>query len=166
MQRNTEGEEQLERLRRRYQGRGKEGNSRRLDEFCEQHGYERKYAIKLLQGVRGSGPKHAPPGPEPRYEGVSEVVTRVWKAAEQLCGKRLVQALPLWLPHYERHYEKILPRQKKLLAEISAATLDRLLTQQKAQKSSSTKRPRRSARLSSRPPVLSQPRPRSSGART
>ena len=47
MQRNVERVEQWERLRRRYQGRGKEGKSRWLDEFCEQHGYERKYAIAL-----------------------------------------------------------------------------------------------------------------------
>jgi len=49
MQRMTERTNQLERLRRRYAGRGKEGKSRLLDEFCEHHGYERKYAIKLIQ---------------------------------------------------------------------------------------------------------------------
>src|SRR5262245_27990754 len=38
--------------------------------------------------------------------------------------------------------------------------------QQKVQKSSSTILPRRSARVSGDPPVFSQPRPRSSGART
>ena len=50
MQRKTERKDELERLRRRYAGRAKEGKSRLLDEFCEHHGYERKYAIKLLQG--------------------------------------------------------------------------------------------------------------------
>jgi hypothetical protein len=63
---------------------------------------------------------------------VTEVITQVWQAAEQICGKRLVRALPLWLPHYERHFGKLLPRQKKLLGEVSAATLDRLLRQLKA----------------------------------
>ena len=127
--------QQLEVLRSRYQGRGKEGKTRLLDEFCEHYGYERKYAIKLLSTLPGSGKvKNSPPGPEPKYEGVSEVVRQVWKAAEQLCGKRLVCALPLWLPHYERHYGKLLPTQKKLLAEVSAATLDRLLVGQKAQR--------------------------------
>lgn len=134
MRQNTQRQEQLERYRRRYQSRGKEGKGRMLDEFCEQYGFERKYAIKLLQGLRGLGPKSSRPGPAPRYEAVEEVVTRVWKAAEQLCGKRLVEALPLWLPHYERHYGKLLPRQKKLLEEVSAATVDRLLVEQKAQR--------------------------------
>src|SRR3954471_1678139 len=62
-----------------------------------------------------------------KYEAVSGVITQVWEAAEQLCGKRLVQALPLWLPHYERHFGRLLPKQKKLLHQVSAATLDRLL---------------------------------------
>ena len=131
MQRRLERNEQLERLRERYRGRGKEGKTRLLNEFCEQYGYERKYAIKLLGDEAGSLSRNSPPGPEPKYEAVSEVVTQVWQAAEQLCGKRLVRALPLWLPHYERHYGKLLPRQKKLLGQVSAATLDRLLSDRK-----------------------------------
>lgn len=135
MQRKVDRNQQLERLRSRYQGRGKEGKARLLDEFCEHYGYERKYAIKLLSAAPDSGKvKNSPPGPEPKYEAVSQVVTHVWKAAEQLCGKRLVCALPLWLPHYERHYGKLLPGQKRLLSEVSAATLDRLLVEQKAQR--------------------------------
>lgn len=39
---------ELERLRLRYAGRGKEGKTRLLDEFCEHYSYERKHAIKLL----------------------------------------------------------------------------------------------------------------------
>src|SRR5262249_34312274 len=48
----------------------------------------------------------------------------------------------------------------------SSSSTCRQLTQQKVQKSSRTMRPRSSARDSGRPPVFSQPRPRSSGART
>jgi hypothetical protein len=132
MQRMTERTHELERLRRRYAGRGKEGKSRLLDEFCEHHGYDRKYAIKLLQGGSprpGAGPR---PGPEPKYEPVQEVIERIWACAEQVCGKRLAPALELWLPHYARHYGPLLPVQKKLLHTISAATLDRLLAASKA----------------------------------
>lgn len=133
MESNLSRKEQLERLRARYQGRGKEGRTRLLDEFCEQYGYERKYAIKLLgQLASAARAKNPPPGPEPKYEAIHEVVVEVWKACEQLCGKRLVRALPLWLPHYERRYGRLLPRQRKLLGEVSAATLDRLLVEQKA----------------------------------
>ena len=132
MQRNTNRNDELERLRRRYAGRGKEGKGRLLDEFCEHYRYERKYAIKLLQDGRPQPVGGPRPGPEPKYEAVQEVVERIWTPAEQLCGKRLAPALALWLPHYARHFGPLLPMQKKLLASISAATLDRLLAASKA----------------------------------
>jgi hypothetical protein len=135
MQRKLDRKEQLAVYRARYQGRAKEGKHRLLNEFCEHHGYERKYAIKLLGRLGAVGAiKRRPPGPEPKYQAVVEVVEHIWKAAEQLCGKRLVEALPLWLPHYARHYGRLLPSQKKLVTQISAATLDRLLSQHKARR--------------------------------
>ena len=134
MQRVTERTDQLERLRRRYAGRGKEGKGALLDEFCEHYGYERKYAIKLLGEAAPAAASRERPGPEPKYEPVLEVVERIWTQAEQLCGKRLAPALKLWLPHYSRHYGRLLPCQKKLLEAVSPATLDRMLAGRKAQK--------------------------------
>ena len=127
------GKEELERLRGRYAARGKEGKTRLLDEFCEHHGYERKHAIKLLgHGLpKPTGALRC--GPEPVYEPVREVVEHIWRASEQLCGKRLEPALELWLPHYGKHFGGLLPTQKKLLKEVSAATLDRMLAPIKAE---------------------------------
>ncbi len=48
-------EELLPRLRQRYTGRGREGRSRLVDELCEQWGYSRKHAIKLLGAKTGWG---------------------------------------------------------------------------------------------------------------
>jgi hypothetical protein len=136
MQRKLDRKKQLAVYRRRYQGRGTEGKSRLLDEFCEHYGYERKYAIKLLGGaVAPAIIKSSPPGPEPKYQAILEMVEQIWTSAEQLCGKRLVEALPLWLPHYERHYGKLLASQKKLIRQVSAATLDRLLANKKSRQS-------------------------------
>ena len=42
--------EVLAQARRRYQGRGKQGRSRLLDEICGLCGFEHKYASKLLSG--------------------------------------------------------------------------------------------------------------------
>src|SRR5688572_1855741 len=134
MQRNLNRKTELEKWRWRYVQRGKEGKSRLLNEFCEQYQFERKYAIKLLRGSAAAQEPRAPrPGPEPKYEPVAQIVTTIWRAAEQLCGKRLVCALPLWLPFYERHHGKLLPTQKKLLNQVSAATLDRLLAEHRAE---------------------------------
>jgi hypothetical protein len=119
--------EELVRWQQRYERRNREGRSRMLDEFCEQYKYERKYAAKLLGQQLAAPAGVARSGPESRYQPLLEVVGRIWGAAEQLCGKRLAPALGLWMPHYERHYGKLLPGQKKLLGQISAATLDRML---------------------------------------
>jgi len=96
-----------------------------LDELCEQYGYHRKHAIRLLKG--SAVVRKSPPGPQRQYQGITEVVERIWVAGEQPCGKRLAQMLPLWLPHYQRRYGKLLPSQRKLSDKVSAATLDRLL---------------------------------------
>jgi hypothetical protein len=123
--------EQLERLRRRYQGRGSQGKAQLLDYLCEEFGYHRKHAIRLLNAV--SGPKQSPPGPQPKYEPLLEIVEQIWTAGEQPCGKRLVEMLPLWLPHYQRRYGRLLPGQQRLAREVSAATLDRLLASRRSQ---------------------------------
>jgi hypothetical protein len=102
----------LPKLRSRYERRDRAGKSRMLDELCEDHGYERKYAIKLLRDTVpvASGRPH--PGPEPRYTLIEPVVRTIWLAAEQPCGKRLAPALPLWLRHYERHHDPLSARQR------------------------------------------------------
>ena len=129
---NISRDQQLDNLRRRYAGRGSEGKSRILDELCEQYGYHRKHAIRLLNG---SGVvRKSPPGPQRQYEPIAEVVEKIWVAGEQPCGKRLVEMLPLWLPHYQRRYGKLLPRQRKLAEQVSPATLDRLLAPLRSQK--------------------------------
>ena len=125
-------DQHLQRLRNRYAGRGKQGRSRLLDELCEQYGYSRKHAVKLLSGSLAPASGNKPSGAPPRYNSILEVVQRIWHAAEQPCGKRLVQALPLWLPHYAEHFESLSPSQRRLLGDVSAATLDRLLADQRA----------------------------------
>ena len=119
---------ELQRLRDRYAGRGKEGKSRMLDEFCEHYGYDRKHAIKLLRHKPKADRRKKRPGREPVYEPIQEIVQRIWQASEQLCGKRLQPALMLWLPHYAKHFGRLLPSQQKLLKEVSPATLDRMLS--------------------------------------
>lgn len=132
MPKELDREQQLGRLRERYGRRSKEGKRRMLDEFCEQHSYSRKHAIKLLGYWLPQPNGSLRPGPEPKYQAVREVIERIWEHAEQLCGKRLAPALSLWMPHYGKHFNPLLPCQQKLLKQISAATIDRLLAQRKA----------------------------------
>lgn len=128
-------EEMLPRLRQRYLKRSREGRTKMLDEFCEQFGYDRKHAIKLLGGKAGWGgdpliPKGRPPiyGPE-----VAEVLWQIWNLAEQPCGKRLKALLPLWLPSYEDWKGRLKPEVRKKVLGISPAQADRLLKPRKAE---------------------------------
>jgi len=125
-------EPQLDRLRQRDTGRHKQGKGRLLDELCEHYGYDRKYAIKLLRAAPAPRRRTRGRDAPPRYAPIHDVLTHIWQKAEQLCGKRLVSALPLWLPHYPKHFGALLPSQQKLRRAVSAATVDRLLADQRA----------------------------------
>ena len=127
-------EEMLPRLRQRYANRGREGRSRLLDEVCEQWGYERKHAIKLLGARAGWGgdPVKAK-GRPPKYgAAVEEVLWQIWKVAEQPCGKRLAAMRAQWLPHYEATHGKLPRPVKAATLAISPAQIDRLLAPRKA----------------------------------
>ena len=126
-------EEQLWRWRAQYAQRNREAKARLLDEVCEQYGYSRKHAVKLLGDKLSPRSGRRPSGAPSRYGPIREVLAQIWQAAEQPCGKRLAAALPLWLPHYPKHFGALLPCQRKLLGAVSAATVDRLLTEQRAQ---------------------------------
>ena len=117
----------LPKVRSRYEKRSREGKGRMIDELCEDQGYDRKYAIKLLNGSLPKPSGQPRPGPAPQYEVIEPIVREIWWAAEQPCGKRLAPILRQWLPFYERRYGAVSGRQRKLLGKVSPATLDRLL---------------------------------------
>lgn len=125
----------LPKLQERYGRRNRDGKSRMLDELCEDYQYERKYAIKLLSGGLAPSDGKVHPGPERRYEVIEPVVQRIWLKSEQPCGKRLAPILRQWLPYYERRFGQLSYRQRALVRQVSAATLDRLLAPARAQHS-------------------------------
>jgi len=127
-------EEMLPRLRQRYMERGREGRLRIIDELCEQFGYSRKHAIKLLNAKAGWGGDPALAKGRPAVYGSREVevLFKIWRAAEQPCGKRLVELLPLWLPYYEQEHDALAACTLQKLGRISAAQVDRLLAPHKA----------------------------------
>jgi hypothetical protein len=53
-------------------------------------------------------------------------------ATDQICSKKLVAALPLWLPFYERNHGTLSVETTHQLRAISAATIDRLLAPTRA----------------------------------
>ena len=119
--------------KRRYKRAGKPYKTRLLDEVCEVCGYERKHAIKLLNGSlkpsRGTRGRKSEYG-EPEF---IKALKTLWLRSGQLCGKRLRPALPHWLTHYEKHYGALTPECHEKLLRISPASIDRALKPFKAQ---------------------------------
>lgn len=126
-------EEYLELMRVRYGSRGREGKSRLIDEVCELLGVGRKHAIKLLN--RAVGERTARPGRPRLYRSdEAEVLTGIWLAGEQPCGKRLKAMVPRWLPYYECEHGKLPVKLRRNLQRMSAASMDRLLAPEKAKR--------------------------------
>ena len=118
----------LEAIRGRYRKANRTGKANILDEFCAVCGYHRKYAIRLL-GRKKSASLRRRVGRKPKYADpqLLEALRRIWLASDQLCGKRLKVALPLWLPHYEDEHGALPEAVRAGLLTASASTLDRLL---------------------------------------
>ena len=103
-----------------------------LTSFCEQFGYTRKYAQKLLRGARdgsGAGRRARSGRPCIYTEKHIEVLKFIWLQADQPCGRRLAGAMADWVRSYERNVRRLLPKIRDALGRISYAQLDRLIAQ-------------------------------------
>lgn len=124
----------LKTQRYRYRRGNRALKKRILDDFCETYGYHRKAAARLLRQAPISDKKPKKRGKKKLYEPfiLLEPLKKIWLATDQMCGKRLKQALPLWLPHYHKHHESTSDEISSQLLAMSAATIDRLLSPIKA----------------------------------
>lgn len=112
----------LQKLRLRYMKSSRRQKSLILDEFCATTELSRKHAIRLLNGEIKSHREH--PGPKYKYgPDVREHVVKLWELFGRLCSKKMVAAIPRWLPFYEG----ISDETRLLLKQISSSTIDRIL---------------------------------------
>lgn len=120
--------EYFQAIKLRYHNAGKQAKAPILDEFCANCGYNRKYAIRLLNSKK-QRKKKTPSGPKPKYQNkmLLTILKRLWFATDQMCSKKLKAAIALWLPFYEQEYGCIDDRIKTKLYDISPSTIDRLL---------------------------------------
>lgn len=124
--------EYLQAITRRYHRSSKRVKSNILDEFCTICGYNRSYAIRLLN--QGHKRKRRKPGRRSRYGGAdfTQALKRIWLASEQLCGRRLKECMSWYVEYYPKHHGELSPEVKCLLLQISPATIDRVLKKTKA----------------------------------
>jgi len=118
----------LKAIRSRYRRARKKVKVTILDEFCSVCGYNRKYAIRLLN-QRAIVRKERRSGPKPIYASAEFLLAlkRIWFASDQMCSKKLKAAIPLWLPFYATRYKALTPEIQNKLLSISPATIDRVL---------------------------------------
>ncbi len=113
-------------IRERYRDADKAQKGAILDEFVQVSGFHRKHAIRSLAD-RGSG-ERPPPRRGRRYgANVREALIKIWEASDRICGKRLKPMILTYLSALESHGLSIAPEDRRSLAEISPATIDRLL---------------------------------------
>ena len=120
----------LENLSKRYHKANKSEKTRILNELCSSSGFHKKHAIRLLNKGLKKQKRATNKGRPSLYPAhiYLEPLKRIWFLSDQLCGKRLKMALPLWLPYYAGSYEILEPVVYEGLLSMSAATIDRLLT--------------------------------------
>jgi len=121
--------EYLETIRLRYGKASKGEKALILDEFCTNCGYNRKYAIRILnKGINGNAPSERRAGRPAKYDNaeLKEFLKTTWKAANLPCSKRLKAMIPIWLPKYEQAYGRLSDEAVGLAKTISAWTIDRI----------------------------------------
>ena len=118
----------------RYKKVSKPLRVRILDEFCQVCNYNRKYAIRLLNGPAPHKSKTiVRKGRRPIYGAkVIAALTAIWEAAGYPCSVRLKALLPLWLPWAIKRMALTAQVQKQLLI-ISPPTIDRRLKGKRGQ---------------------------------
>src|SRR5215469_3461308 len=112
-----------------------------LDEFTAVTGFHRKHAMRLLRAGRVT--RRYGPRPERRVydDAVREALIVVWEASDRICGKRLQPLLPILAEAMERHgHLQLAPEVRTRLLAMSAATIDRALSDIRRQAGSATRR--------------------------
>ena len=120
----------------RYRQAAREAKGKILDEFCANTRYNRKYALRLLNGPP---PGRARPHPDgrarrrPTYgKELVSVLKAIWRAAGYPWSVRLKGLLPSWMPWIGKRYRLSRKLEQQLLA-MSARQMDRRLQSRKRQ---------------------------------
>jgi len=123
--------EYLKQIHPRYRRAGRAEKGRILDEFCAVTRYNRKYALRVLNGPppEKRPRKRRPRGPTYSPKVVS-ILAAIWEAAGYPWSVRLKALIPLWLPRVRKQFS-LTPKLEKQLLKISPRQMDRRLRTEK-----------------------------------
>ena len=119
----------LKSIYQRYQRSTRREKREILNEFSKVCKYNRKYAIRILNGPAPDTRKNKPKREREKIYGhrVISILEAIWSASDYLCSQRLKAALPLWIPRVKERFA-ITAKLKRQLLSISPATIDRRLS--------------------------------------
>ncbi len=123
--------EYLQEIYGRYEKAEKDEKQKILDEFCNVCGYNRKYAIRMLNQVGSleinSNKKRA--GPKRKYhtEGIIKFIKTLWIRTNLICSERLKACIPIWIQWYKKAIAPLSKEDEALIRSISPSTIGRIL---------------------------------------
>src|SRR5215471_3281778 len=125
----------------RYVQGDRSERGRILDEFTAVTGFHRKHAMRLLRVGQATGRGGPRPGRRVYDDAVRQAVIVAWEASDRICGKRLRPLLPILVEAMERHgHLQLAPEVRIRLLAMSAATIDRALSDIRRQAGPATRR--------------------------
>jgi len=101
-------QEYLTEIRKRYPNVTKEEKKIILDEFCSNCGYNRKYAIRLINSKEKPKTIWKKPGRKKKYDDpqIFNFLKKLWITTNLICSKRLKATIPLWVEYYSGELSK------------------------------------------------------------
>lgn len=116
----------------RYNRASRKRKSTILDEFTAATGYTHKHAIAVISRPSPSTALRRRRRPRLYTDEVRQALATVWEASNRLCSKRLVPYLSTFVTVLERfgHLE-LDPETRACLLGVSAATVDRMLYEER-----------------------------------
>lgn len=126
----------LNKIKDKYKKAKKKDKSFIIDDVVELTNYKRKYAIHQLNNIKETTNKKKREGNNKKYtEVIKEALVKVWYASNRICSKRLAGFLPEMVQiMHDKNHLNLEDKNKKLLATISASSIDRLLKTERALK--------------------------------
>jgi hypothetical protein len=120
--------EVVQQMAPQYREASRRQKTRVLNAFVAVTGYSRKYAVQILNHPEALQPSIKRPRSTHYYPEVQQALFLAWKAANQICAKRLIPFLPTLIEALERHGHLHLTDEcRKQLLSMSPTTADRFL---------------------------------------
>jgi len=119
--------EYLNALASYYFNASKKEKTKLLDHACKVTGLNRKSLIRKLNSKAFDSKRKGSCGAKPTYdhELLAPHIEYLWNEMGRISGKRMKEALPIWMPYYQQN--EVTNQVKYQLLKMSAATLERFL---------------------------------------